>query len=258
MVIYNTLLGLTMVALITASNRSPGRPDQSLALLSHRRPVNRDSTLRSIPEPAYSPRLEAQNEDDIPLKYLRNSTWNHNRTTKDRPSPLPLPRRSLQGVVDTSTGLVGAGSSVRHQTNTNREIGFENDSLNISELSPFPFGRSPFVPKTLQQAGEGQEERAESRFLQEAVEGIDNAYDVPITSNSEMDSLLLTGETYVQPNNSVIPLFAKSNSGLPRFCTKCDSWKPDRCHHCRYCKACTLKSGSAHSCTESTLLIKCR
>ncbi|KLT45715.1 zf-DHHC-domain-containing protein, partial [Cutaneotrichosporon oleaginosum] len=37
------------------------------------------------------------------------------------------------------------------------------------------------------------------------------------------------------------PLMAKSGTGGPRWCRKCDAWKPDRCHHCRSCRQCVLK-----------------
>ncbi|GMK59485.1 hypothetical protein CspeluHIS016_0800910 [Cutaneotrichosporon spelunceum] len=36
-------------------------------------------------------------------------------------------------------------------------------------------------------------------------------------------------------------LMAKSGTGGPRWCRKCDAWKPDRCHHCRSCRQCVLK-----------------
>lgn len=39
-----------------------------------------------------------------------------------------------------------------------------------------------------------------------------------------------------------IAIMAKSNTGGPRWCRKCDAWKPDRCHHCRSCRQCVLKS----------------
>lgn len=39
-----------------------------------------------------------------------------------------------------------------------------------------------------------------------------------------------------------ISIMAKSNTGGPRWCRKCDAWKPDRCHHCRACRQCVLKS----------------
>lgn len=39
-----------------------------------------------------------------------------------------------------------------------------------------------------------------------------------------------------------IAIMAKSNTGGPRWCRKCDAWKPDRCHHCRSCGQCVLKS----------------
>ncbi|BEI94972.1 uncharacterized protein CcaverHIS019_0705530 [Cutaneotrichosporon cavernicola] len=37
------------------------------------------------------------------------------------------------------------------------------------------------------------------------------------------------------------PLMAKNATGGPRWCRKCDAWKPDRCHHCRSCRQCVLK-----------------
>ena len=29
--------------------------------------------------------------------------------------------------------------------------------------------------------------------------------------------------------------------GEPNWCEKCQSWKPDRAHHCRVCNSCVLK-----------------
>lgn len=39
------------------------------------------------------------------------------------------------------------------------------------------------------------------------------------------------------------PIMAKGATGGPRWCRKCNGWKPDRCHHCRSCRQCVLKSG---------------
>lgn len=39
------------------------------------------------------------------------------------------------------------------------------------------------------------------------------------------------------------PIMAKLGTGGHRWCRKCDAWKPDRCHHCRACGQCVLKSG---------------
>lgn len=44
------------------------------------------------------------------------------------------------------------------------------------------------------------------------------------------------------PDVDTTPIMAKGATGGPRWCRKCDGWKPDRCHHCRSCMQCVLKS----------------
>jgi hypothetical protein len=60
----------------------------------------------------------------------------------------------------------------------------------------------------------------------------------PEDGDAEDDSLLPKDEE----EENVAPLMAKSGTGGPRWCRKCDAWKPDRCHHCRSCRQCVLKS----------------
>lgn len=45
------------------------------------------------------------------------------------------------------------------------------------------------------------------------------------------------------PEPEATALMAKGATGGLRWCRKCDGWKPDRCHHCRSCMQCVLKSG---------------
>lgn len=33
----------------------------------------------------------------------------------------------------------------------------------------------------------------------------------------------------------------KRSNGAPRWCSKCESPKPDRCHHCRFCRRCIVR-----------------
>ncbi|KAK7097878.1 palmitoyltransferase ZDHHC20-B-like isoform X2 [Littorina saxatilis] len=38
-----------------------------------------------------------------------------------------------------------------------------------------------------------------------------------------------------------LPVQTRTMSGFPRYCEKCKSVKPDRCHHCSVCSTCVLK-----------------
>lgn len=58
---------------------------------------------------------------------------------------------------------------------------------------------------------------------------------------TEEDQALLPKEEE-DDEQTHVPLTAKSGTGGPRWCRKCDNWKPDRCHHCRSCRQCVLKS----------------
>lgn len=60
---------------------------------------------------------------------------------------------------------------------------------------------------------------------------------LPPSQESDEASLLPKDDEHVS-------LMAKSGSGKPRWCRKCNGWKPDRCHHCRSCRQCVLKSES--------------
>jgi hypothetical protein len=107
-------------------------------------------------------------------------------------------------------------------------------------VSPFPLNVSPFVPATATDAGEDKEYEEEDpdievgRPINEVSgEGDGDGDDGErLLPNSEPDSSIKSRKS----------LFAKNSSGGHRWCSKCDAWKPDRCHHCRFCKRCTLKS----------------
>ncbi|KAI8823062.1 DHHC palmitoyltransferase-domain-containing protein [Fimicolochytrium jonesii] len=94
---------------------------------------------------------------------------------------------------------------------------------------------------------------------------------LPLTSSDDDTTLKETEDPYVrshQKTNSAVgeermhePLFVDSvtwdahaprlypptqmletkQDGAPRFCTKCNNWKPDRSHHCSICERCVLK-----------------
>jgi hypothetical protein len=83
--------------------------------------------------------------------------------------------------------------------------------------------------------------RRKGYWMGDAVEGDRDAM---------LDELEAEVATLLQKQDRQLPdsmadgkvLMAKSNTGGPRFCRKCESWKPDRTHHCRFCKRCVLKS----------------
>lgn len=212
-VIYNALSALTVLSLLAASTRSPGTPDPTLAPdgINHSRAAlekNED------PSPGYRPDAGAD-EDDIPLRYLRNTQWVHTRGGKDRPSPLPL-----------------AAHSGRRNPSSPRPTPSDG-GFHMPSISPFPLNNSPFVPTSPTDAGEDTETSTPSSSTLER--------DTPTrVSGEEQDELGERDDEMLLPKRNVI--MGKSSNGAPRWCKKCDQWKPDRCHHCRFCKRCTLKS----------------
>lgn len=105
---------------------------------------------------------------------------------------------------------------------------------------------NPLVPYNAAQAGEDEDERWEDQQTAQTVEGeTEDLEDSARNEGSEneeggaQDPLLqsLSGSGRKS-------IMAKSNAGTPRWCKKCDAWKPDRTHHCRFCQRCTLKSES--------------
>ncbi|WRT64957.1 uncharacterized protein IL334_001898 [Kwoniella shivajii] len=210
--IYNSLLFLTLISLATASNRSPGVPDQSLAppiQLSQATIGSSNDTTRSRQD--YTPDPE-DDDDDVPLRYLRNSQWVDNRIGKERPSPLPIPSNQRYPPSPSY-------SPVQSELDQSR-----------SEYSPFPLSaKSPFVPTTAGSAGEDEQDLLDEHEANNAAEG---------HRNEDVSASLLHDEG---ARNERTSLMAKSNSGEIRWCKKCNGWKPDRCHHCRHCEQCVLK-----------------
>jgi hypothetical protein len=153
-------------------------------------------------------------DDDIPLAKLR----------KGRQQDLSLnPTREGHGNNKEDSEVLGTGSS-----------GYSPG------LSPFPLNVSPFVPATATDAGEDKEDEEE---------------DPDIEFRRPFNEVLREGDVDGEDGDRLLPasehdssikhrksLFAKNSSGGHRWCSKCDAWKPDRCHHCRFCKRCTLKS----------------
>ncbi|WVQ84850.1 hypothetical protein IAT38_007007 [Cryptococcus sp. DSM 104549] len=219
---YNVLFFMTLISLITASTRSPGAPDQQLAPPLARRPPSPlpASTFHSSPTPNVSERHCELDDDDVPLRYLRNSQWVSTRVTKDRPSPLPLP----------SGSRYPRGPSTAGTTNS-ADTGVASDE---SEYSPFPLSAAPWSPATALAAGEAdtdiREDEAVAMFAKESGVRTDGL------GREEQAPFLLGGGD--GENRS---LMAKSSTGGARWCKKCDGWKPDRCHHCRHCDQCVLK-----------------
>lgn len=205
-----------MLSLLAASTRSPGTPDPTLAPdgITHSRvAVEKDEG----PSPGYQPDAGAD-EDDIPLRYLRNSQWVHARGGKDRPSPLPLVSHKGTRHLSTPPGSTPS-----------------DEGFHMPSISPFPLNNSPFVPTSPTDAGQDTETSTPSSSTLERDPTTRVSGEEQDESGGRDDEMLL-------PKRNVI--MGKSSNGAPRWCKKCDQWKPDRCHHCRFCKRCTLKSES--------------
>ena len=107
-------------------------------------------------------------------------------------------------------------------------------------ISPFPFAAGLLVPVSPREAGEDEEEVKAEKVALERVEG-----DLAERDAEEDEAQGDTDRLLSPPNRrsrGETSIFAKSNTGGPRWCKKCEGWKPDRCHHCRYCRTCVLKS----------------
>ncbi|ODN79254.1 hypothetical protein L202_03269 [Cryptococcus amylolentus CBS 6039] len=222
-VIYNGLLFMTLLSLYTTSHRSPGSPDQSLAPPLARPPVapsplpdfsppssNRHRTISHSEGDAENGEIH---EDDVPLRYLRNSNWTSKRWEKDRPSPLPL-RSGVRYPPDAPKRSPSPTNLSSHTASTER-----------SDFSPFPLSANPLLPHSAEETGEDDSQERIIHVTDEAL------------GDTEENTSLLPKE-----NGDVrVSLMAKGSNGGARWCKKCDGWKPDRCHHCRQCDRCVLK-----------------
>ena len=197
----------------------------SLLIASTRPPGHPNPSL--TPEGVKEARERSEldkDEDDIPLGRLRSGRRSSLTLTSMQPG---IPR---DGDKD---GTPSSGSS-----------GFS------PEVSPFPLNVSPFVPTSATDAGEDADED-DDREMKEAPES--DLGGEGLAGGNDRDRLLGPAEPGERIENRK-SLFAKNSSGGHRWCSKCDTWKPDRCHHCRYCKRCTLKSKSCcgKGCLELT------
>ncbi|WWD00394.1 hypothetical protein V866_007306 [Kwoniella sp. B9012] len=226
-ILYNSLLFLTLISLATTANRSPGVPDQSLAPpIKHlqdqgiRWGRSGNQLIQKNATEQYPAEEDIDNEDDnVPLRYLRNAQWVNTRIGKDRPSPLPLP--------NTRTHPPPTGIDRTEEEGGEYESATDSDSG--SEFSPFPLSaKSPFVPSTAVDAGEDDEDVLDDLRLTSTTEGAE-----------DLSASLLRSESSEEIRGR--SLMAKSNNGEIRWCRKCNGWKPDRCHHCRHCEQCVLK-----------------
>lgn len=144
--------------------------------------------------------------------------------------------------------MKGRRPSLTLESNQHKTPQLENEDSTPSsgssgfsqEVSPFPLNVSPFVPTSATDAGEDADEDEYNDIgLKEAADP--DLGDEELASGDDRDRLLDPAEPgeRIETRKS---LFAKNSSGGHRWCSKCNTWKPDRCHHCRYCKRCTLKS----------------
>lgn len=154
-------------------------------------------------------------EDDIPLEQLRK---------KRRPD---LSLATISYAHEDKLGGAAAPNS--------------GSSGSSPEVSPFPLNISPFVPVTATDAGEDESDK--DTATNDVLRDHSQEYDNEEGENEDRDRLLPATDRG-RSSEHRRSLIAKNSSGGHRWCSKCDSWKPDRCHHCRYCKQCTLKSES--------------
>lgn len=221
---------MTALSLFYASTGNPGQPNQALTpedvlpppddteKHSQKRHAKRDRR-RDRPVPI-APPPAGIDQDDIPLRLLRNAQWVNSRIGKDRPSPLPL----------------HLARQTQHHTG--------EETPSETATSPFPIGLNPLMPASAQDAGEDLPKRDD--MSRDSSAGAPRAhvherYDqVGQATGDEAELRLLPDEDRTRRRS----VMAKSNDGGPRWCRKCEAWKPDRTHHCRYCKRCTLKSES--------------
>ncbi|ORX34461.1 DHHC palmitoyltransferase-domain-containing protein [Kockovaella imperatae] len=207
-IIYNTLCILAVLSLFSASTQQAGSPDPTLD-------PERDLDVPKLLPAPNSLLASEGDEDDIPLKFLRNSEWIHTRKGKDRPSPLPLPAHRIEEE---------QGCPSQHSA-----------SLAEPADSPFPFAASPFVPATVEETGEDTEaETSGGIYRRSSSDHLDQEHKADAIDTDH----LLPSSAVSSGRRSVM---AKSNDGTPRWCKKCDTWKPDRSHHCRFCQTCILK-----------------
>lgn len=177
-------------------------------------------------------------DDDIPLRFLRNDNWVASRGGKDRPSPLPLPKRFSK---QQQSRRRDEGLQNYHETsNSSCDHGPDSDSDELdntpSTISPFPLGVSPFVPKSAEDARGGISRRYGRNPWMDTEEAEPSESEAGETDEDLLSSSRSEDEALPRP------LFAKSETGRPRYCRKCDAPKPDRTHHCRTCSVCVLKS----------------
>lgn len=242
LIVFNGLFCMTTLSLIFASTRNPGQPNQSLApddalaapgeaekpLSQHQAKLDR---RRDRPAPIEPPPA-GTDQDDIPLRYLRNAKWVNSRIGKDRPSPLPL----------------RVGVALQRES---EELSMDQGT---SATSPFPIGLNPLMPTSAEDAGEDMTERNDGppHGSPDTANGhLDRSY------NQEGQDLGDSAEQRLLPveRTQRRSVMAKSNDGGPRWCRKCEAWKPDRTHHCRYCQRCTLKSELPASPTLSSQVV---
>ena len=219
-IIFNTLTAITVLCLTIASSRDPGSPDQSLAPHTSHRSTAHDTLYTTIGDQAGV----SVDEDDIPLRYLRNSQWVNSRVAKDRPSPLPLnPTRTAAG------GPTSDDSD-------------ESDSSALATVSTFPFGASPFIPSSATDAGQAEDELNEDKTLDPFRPDHREAEVANEEVTGVKDPLLISAPAYRSRREIGEKALRTNDEREGRWCKKCDAWKPDRCHHCRYCRRCILKS----------------
>lgn len=234
----NGLTALTVLSLLAATTRSAGSPDPLLAPHDPDAGAAVANDPRRLHSSSHSgdDHKNGRDDDDIPLRFLKNPQWVTTRAHKDRPSPLPLgTHRSRRRL---SEGLSG-GNTPSDEGPSSAEVG----------VTPFPLAISPFVPQSTAEAGESDEDSGDSppyRYQSEspAVLRVANEDEEDDDGHAADTARLLAdpgapaNRHYGHaPHHHAYP----KPAGKSRWCSKCSGWKPDRTHHCRYCARCVLK-----------------
>lgn len=176
-------------------------------------------------------KINIKTEPPPSLKFLRNPQWVSSRLHKDRPSPLPLfKNQSYPSIPSTADSPPSENEKGSCESNNMGWSYLGSESELESDYSPFPLSpssRNSDRDKDVERNGDGGE-RDPLLILEEG----------RVPAHADMS------EKVDSPTSTSTSTPAIDTSGKiqPRWCKRCDAWKPDRTHHCRHCHLCVLKS----------------
>ncbi|OXC85204.1 vacuolar protein [Cryptococcus neoformans] len=242
---FNTLFFLTVLSLITASLRSPGSPDKTLAPTSsapgfslirprqgRKQHPSKNDHLSVHPAVEKSkPQSNIKIKPPPSLKFLRNPQWVSSRLHKDRPSPLPLFKNQPYPSVPSTPDSPSTDDSDSCESDETGWSDLDSESESESDYSPFPLSPSPRNNDRDDDVDNDGDEGEHVRLL--IVEkGHAQTHD---NMSEKADS---STSTSMPRMDTSITATGKTQS---RWCKQCNAWKPDRTHHCRHCHRCVLK-----------------